>query len=280
MAESRRLPLRILLLISLILIINLPNHLWELFSPQTSTAEVIYPMAENAENYYAIVQNSGLVTNIKENWNSWPIKLTYQLESGRLLMTFGYFLLGLYAGRSHLFISLENHIDKFSTWNNTTKNAILVLLLMGLLMYLFDLVTLPDITVVPELKWAASFLFSIYNACLAIFYITGISLLFRRRKFKNFLKPLAAMGRMALTNYLLQTVFGLLIFYRFGFRLFDQTSPALNVLLAVLVFYIHLKLSQYWLKHFKQGPVEWLWKSITYFRIFPNKRRRKESVVS
>ena len=74
------------------------------------------------------------------------------------------------------------------------------------------------------------------------------------------------MGRMALTNYLLQTIFGLLLFYHFGLGLFDKTSPAINVLLAIGVFYIQLKFSQFWLKRYRQGPVEWLWKGLTYFR--------------
>lgn len=73
------------------------------------------------------------------------------------------------------------------------------------------------------------------------------------------------MGRMALTNYLLQTAFGLLLFYNFGLGLFPKTSPAVNVLMGIGVFYLQLKFSQVWLQHFKQGPVEWLWKSLTYF---------------
>src|SRR5690606_4746006 len=88
----RRLPLKILLFISLILITNVPNHLYELFQAPTTSAEVSFPMAQEAEEYYALVQNGDLLTNLKENWNSWPAKITYQLESGRLLMTFGFFL--------------------------------------------------------------------------------------------------------------------------------------------------------------------------------------------
>jgi uncharacterized protein len=143
-------------------------------------------------------------------------------------------------------------------------------------MYLFDLVTIPGIKVVPQLQWSASFLFSIYNACLTIFYITGITLLFRKSFFRKILKPLAAMGRMALTIYLLQTVFGLLLFYQFGLGLFDRTSPALNVLMGIGIFYLQLKFCQWWLSHFKQGPVEWLWKGLTYFHFSSIKKNKQE----
>lgn len=84
--------------------------------------------------------------------------------------------------------------------------------------------------------------------------------------FRNVLKPLAAMGRMALTMYLLQTVFGLLIFYNFGLGWFDKTSPAQNVLLTIVVLYLQLKFSQIWMRHFNQGPIEWLWKGLTNFK--------------
>lgn len=157
---------------------------------------------------------------------------------------------------------------------------ILLLLLIGCWMLLMNYVTLPGIEVVPQYKWLASFLFSIYNACVTIFYITGITLLFRTEPFCSFLKPLAAMGRMALTNYLLQTVFGLLLFYNFGLGLFDRTSPAMNILLGVAVFYLQLSFSRWWLKRFRQGPVEWLWKSLTNFEFTSIERKKDTYAIS
>lgn len=269
----RKLPDKILLPLALLLIINLPTHLYELFESQIPDAEVGFPMAERAERYYSLVQNGGFATVLEQNWNSWPAKIRYQLESGRLLMTFGYFLLGFYAGRKRLFSKPEQNLSKFKSWNKTTERAVLILLLIGLLMYLMDFVTLPELNIIPGVQWPASFLFSIYNACLTIFYITSATLLFRQAIFHDILKPLAAMGRMALTNYLLQTFFGLLLFYQFGLGLFDQTSPAQNVMIAIAVFFLQLKFSQFWLRHFKQGPVEWLWRSLSYFR-FSSIRKR------
>lgn len=272
----RNLPVKFILILALILITDLPTHLYDLFATVASESSVNFPMAEEAENYYLLVQNEQLSAVLRDNWRSWPAKIEYQLESGRLLMTFGYFLLGLYAGRTRLFTSIKRNLSKFKSWNKSTEKALLILLSVGLLMYLFDLVTIPGIKVVPELKWIASFLFSIYNACLTIFYITGITLLFTKKMFQTLLRPLAAMGRMALTNYLLQTVFGLLIFYRFGLGFFDKSSPAENVLLGIVVFYLQLKFSEYWLHHFKQGPVEWLWKGLTYFKFTSLRRKSQE----
>lgn len=260
----RQLPSKFLLLVSLVLITNLPTHSIALFATELPTAEADLPMAEGAESYYDLVQNGDLARVLKDNWSSWPAKIQYQLESGRLLMTFGYFLLGLYAGRTSLFSSIENNISKFRRWNTSAGRLSIFLLIIGFLMYLNEYVSLPDISVVPEYKWLASFLYSIYNTSVSLFYISGITLLLRNAFFGSLLRPLGAMGRMALTNYLLQTLFGLLLFYDFGLGLFDSTSPSLNILIAIGVFYLQLKFSQWWLKHFEQGPVEWLWKSLSY----------------
>lgn len=272
----RRLPAKFLPVISLLLIINLPTHLYQLFQPFPPDAEVEFPMASQAADYYMLIKNGNLETVLTENTLSWPAKIQYQLESGRLLMTLGYFLLGLYAGRRKLFRNIGKNLSNFNSWNKISKNGVLILLTAGLFMYLFNLVTLPELEIVPPLQWLAGLLFSIYNACLTIFFITGVSLLYRQTVFIGILTPLGAMGRMALTNYLLQTFFGLLIFYKFGFGLFDQTSPAFNILIAIPVFYLQLKFSQLWLRHFKQGPIEWLWRSLTYFKFKSNRRKPKE----
>lgn len=271
----RFLPPKSILFIAVLLIINLPTHLYDAFAAESVDAEMTLPMEAEAKAYYSLIENGGIIANLKENWNSWPAKIKYQLQSGRLLMTFGYFLLGFYVGRKKLFESIDKNLIKFFRWNKYLGWIIIFLVLIAWLMLLLDYVTLPEIEVVPQLKWIAAFLFSIYNVCVTIFYITGITLLFRTKFFYSLLKPLGTMGRMALTNYLLQTVFGLLLFYDFGLGFFDITSPAINVLLAVAVFYIQLKFSQWWLTHFKQGPVEWLWKSLTQFKFSGNNKLYK-----
>lgn len=261
----RKMPPRFLLIISLVLIINLPTHIYDLFTAENSTAEIGLPMGEEAEAYYALVKNADFSTVLEENWNSWPAKITYQLQSGRLLMTFGFFLLGFYAGCTGLFTHIKRNLSKFYLWNKASGRISFFLLLTGWGFYLAEIVTLPEIDIVPEYKWILAFLFDIYNACLTIFYITGIVILYRTKFFKRILQPLGFMGRMALTNYLLQTVFGLLIFYRFGLELFDKTSPGFNMLIMVFIFYLQLYFSKWWLAHYSQGPVEWLWRSLTYF---------------
>ncbi|MGB0598251.1 MAG: DUF418 domain-containing protein [Rubripirellula sp.] len=87
------------------------------------------------------------------------------------------------------------------------------------------------------------------------------------------LNPLAAVGRMALTNYLTQTFLCTFIFYGHGLGLFDSVSRMGQVSVVVAIWALQLVVSPLWLKHFRFGPFEWLWRSLSYWRIQPMRVR-------
>lgn len=74
---------------------------------------------------------------------------------------------------------------------------------------------------------------------------------------------------MALTNYLLQSLICTTIFYRYGLALFGKVGPSLGLLLTTTIFLIQIPLSVGWLRRFRFGPVEWLWRSLTYWQPQP-----------
>ena len=78
------------------------------------------------------------------------------------------------------------------------------------------------------------------------------------------LSVLAPAGRMALTNYLFQSVLGTLVFYDYGLGYFEQLPRAWQVLFVLAVFAVQVVFSHLWLRHFRFGPMEWLWRSLTY----------------
>jgi len=95
-------------------------------------------------------------------------------------------------------------------------------------------------------------------------YLTAV-LLFCRASWGNWLKrPLAAVGRMALTNYLTQSILGGLIFYSFGLGLYGKMAGIQLYLVAVAIWVLQIIWSRAWLKRFYYGPFEWLWRSMTY----------------
>ena len=106
---------------------------------------------------------------------------------------------------------------------------------------------------------------------LAAAYGTGLWLWLNRTQSSG-ARWLAAGGRMALSNYLLQSVIFSLLFYGFGLGWFGKLGSAVTALLGVTVFVIQLLVSAWWLRRYQFGPAEWLWRSLTYGRRQPLQR--------
>lgn len=85
-------------------------------------------------------------------------------------------------------------------------------------------------------------------------------------------RALAAVGRMALTNYLLQSVLAALVFFGFGLALFGALERHQLYFVVAGIWAVNIALSLFWLKRFRYGPVEWLWRSFTYLRWQPLRR--------
>ena len=121
----------------------------------------------------------------------------------------------------------------------------------------------------PWIWFAGSVLWAMAAWLMALGYTAGIVLLVQREFWKKCLEPLQAVGRFALTNYLLQTLICTTIFYSYGFGLYGKVSPASAVLLVIAIYLLQVALSSLWARQFRFGPAEWLWRSITYGRLQP-----------
>ncbi|TYR77836.1 DUF418 domain-containing protein [Rossellomorea vietnamensis] len=99
---------------------------------------------------------------------------------------------------------------------------------------------------------------------LSVSYAILLALLLINRKISTVLKPLAAAGRMSLTNYLAQSIIGTLIFYNYGLGLYGEVTLVTGAWLAAAIFLIGVILSELWLSKFRQGPMEKLWRVLTY----------------
>jgi uncharacterized protein len=83
---------------------------------------------------------------------------------------------------------------------------------------------------------------------------------------------LAPAGRMALTNYLTQSLVGTWTFYGYGLGLWGQVGRAGQVAFVAAVFAVQLLLSRWWLARFRFGPAEWVWRALTYWQLPPMRR--------
>jgi uncharacterized protein len=99
------------------------------------------------------------------------------------------------------------------------------------------------------------------------FYVLTIVRLAQLPAWQRRFQPIAMTGRMPLTNYLLQTLIGTMLFYGWGFGLWGRVGPALQLALAFAIFFvIQVPLSMRWFRHFEYGPLEYLWRLGTYGR--------------
>ena len=83
---------------------------------------------------------------------------------------------------------------------------------------------------------------------------------------------LAAVGRMAFTNYLMQTVICTTIFYGHGFGLYGTVDRLTQLGIVAAVFAFQLIASPWWLERYRMGPLEWVWRALTYMRLPPLRR--------
>jgi uncharacterized protein len=83
------------------------------------------------------------------------------------------------------------------------------------------------------------------------------------------LRALSAVGRMAFTNYIVQTLICTTIFYGHGFGIFGQVERKIQILIVFAVWVFQMVLSPLWLKYYRYGPMEWLWRSLAYRKVQP-----------
>jgi uncharacterized protein len=182
----------------------------------------------------------------------------------RLPTVLAMFLLGMYAYRRGIFQNLQANKQYLST----------VLLWSGLVGVVGNVIFAllagnegPMPPTVGTTIGVAAYAFGV--PALAIFIIATVALLWQREVWKRVLFVLAPVGRMALTNYILQTVTCVTIFYGYAFGNFGKVGPLSATLIALSIFAVQIVLSNIWLRFAAYGPLEWIWRQLTYRRRLP-----------
>ncbi len=122
--------------------------------------------------------------------------------------------------------------------------------------------------------FSTSFARTIGRAALMCFYALTLVRLATAPATARTVQIFAFAGRMPLSNYLLQTLMGLVLFYGWGFGLWGKTTPFAEILLAVALYAgIQLPLSAWWLSRHRYGPAEYVWRRLTYGRLAPSTGR-------
>lgn len=183
------------------------------------------------------------------------IRIQELLEGNRVFKVLGLFLLGLYVGRKGIYASLE-------TRRELLKKVCRCGFLAGLpLSFLYAAHALHLLGGGPV---AGAFLYAVSVIPLSLAYAAVFCLWFLRRREALLFRALAAPGRMALSNYIGQSVLGMILFYGIGFRLGASLGLVQVEWIASAVFLFQMLLSRVWLKFCLFGPLEWGWRMLTY----------------
>jgi len=224
-------------------------------------------------NYYETIKNGSLWDVFKSNSLEGHLdKMNFQYGIfGRGYFTFAFFLVGLYVGRSGFF---SNFRDKRAfTKKVLIYSLILFVIAIAIIAGAF-LSMGKDFTMNswPAMVGLAGY--DLINLAMTLFYIALFVMLFRKAKTEKWLLKLAPFGRMALTNYVTQSLIGTLIFYGWGFGFLGIVQSRYTFLLAMLIIMLQIIISKWWLNRFRYGPLEWLWRSLTFFKWFPMNREK------
>lgn len=222
-------------------------------------------------DYYQTLIGGSLIEVFQTNaWSGHVMKADFQIGVfGRAYLTFGFFLLGLWVGRIRYFRDFMNlfKVTRRLLWISL---GLFFLGIIGAGFFFFQLGPEPDMS-----SWTAMFGLTAYdlsNLGMTGIILAGFVLLFRKPRFERVLQAFAPYGRMALSNYVLQSLVGTFIFYGWGLGYLTEIRMIYTLLMALLLVALQMLWSQWWLKRYYYGPLEWLWRSLTFWRRFPLRR--------
>jgi uncharacterized protein len=190
------------------------------------------------------------------------------LESG--LGFLAMFLLGLYLGRRRIFSDVDENAGLF-------RRGALVGLALGMLgMVVERFISRSLGSALSGGSWAAAGLallgdlaFTYGSTALCLGYAATIALLSRDPRARRLVEPLGPVGRLALTVYLTQTLAFTTLFYGYGFGQAFRMGPAGVTATALLIFALQVPACGWWVRRYRYGPAEWLWRALTYVRLPP-----------
>ena len=175
-------------------------------------------------------------------------------------LVFGMLLLGSWFVRSGAIAQPEKHARLFKRlrWGILPLGLALVLISFALQP------TLDQATI--DLRFSTAFSLSMLgSALMCLGYMAWIVRGMQSPTWAPRLAWVAPAGRMALTNYLMQSIVCTLVFYGYGLGYFQQLPRAWQVPFVFALFGMQVVLSRWWLQRFRFGPTEWVWRSLTYF---------------
>lgn len=201
------------------------------------------------------------------------VRLLWTYESGRYTQMLGLFIWGLLLGRTRV-------LEDAAAGIRLAKKA----LLFGSIGFavIFPLKQFLPLSALPEANRIPvdNLLYAYLNLTQLALWVGLFVLLFWETRLRKALLLLAPYGRMSLTNYVVQGLIGVPLFYGFGFGLYRYLGTFFSVQVGLLILVLQVALSHVWLSHFQYGPLEWLWRALTQRSFDVPMRKRPAPAVA
>jgi uncharacterized protein len=204
---------------------------------------------------------------LAQNWVEWKNQLP---TTGFAIYAAALFLLGMWVWRA----GIVQHLDQHKPILRRVC-AVCLPLGVGISTYVAAVNAIVPPARVSLWAWSAGVLWLPGSHILSAGYMSGLALIFLHADWRKFLQPFAAVGRMALTDYLMQSVLCTLFFYSYTTGLFGRIGPAWGLVPTVVLYSAQVLFSNWWLSRYRFGPMEWLWRGMTYGK-FPSMRKEQE----
>ena len=245
-------------------------------------SDYLYSLGEKMYQYFGWIdqdtsrtgvlsESTSIITSIKITLADAPYRFAYLFAVSRIPKVLGAMLIGFYVGRTDLYSKIMKH-----------KKVVFSATIAGLIVF------------VPLNYWLEGILkneqayyqhqieglyYTIADSLtvfpLALVYMMALALLYEKWWVQEILKPVLAVGKTAFSNYVLQSLIGIIVFYGIGFGLAEQFGPLAWTVFAVVVFSFQMIISNIWLKFFRFGPLEWIWRSLSYRKVQPLRVAKK-----
>ena len=187
------------------------------------------------------------------------VNFLWAIENGRLTQTIFFFLVGIMLGRRRLFYNEGNNL---ALWKKVLRGAAVAFVILVPLYYIvpkqFDSVCISNSLNVMLNMWK--------NLSMMLMIVSGITLLYYQTDAKKWLIKIAPYGKMSLTNYLSQSIFGAMLFYNWGFGLYRYCGHTVALLMGAGFIVLQYLFCTWWLKNHRRGPFEELWARLTWIK--------------
>ena len=187
-----------------------------------------------------------------------PANILWAIENGRMTQTVCFFLFGILLGRKRLFYNEGNNLV---IWKKVLRGALIAFVFLLPAYYL-----LPKATDIRCISNSLNVMLNMWkNVSMMLMIVSGVTLLYYNTAAKNWLIKIAPYGKMSLTNYLTQSIFGGMLFYGWGYGLYQYCGHTASFMMGVGFIIIQFLFCTWWSRHHKRGPFEEIWNQATWF---------------